>query len=166
MRPIGKLAVALWAALGIAACGSLGDDIKLCGQIPEGGCPLGRGGTCEDTACAALYDCVNGHWTQEVTCAPGVGGGGGGGTGGAGGAPVVGTGAGGCTPVTFDHSAEVGGCTPELQSPECPAVAAEGCAETVCLTECLDFFLCEKEGWAWVAYCDELTGQLTLISRP
>jgi hypothetical protein len=44
---------------------------------------------------------------------------------------------------------------PDLQNPDCPAVAAEQCFETVCLTDCIDFFLCTGEGWNLVAYCNE-----------
>jgi hypothetical protein len=126
-------------------------ELLLCGEIPEGGCPIGRGGTCDDATCVALYDCVEGRWTMTTRCDRGSGAGGsGGGAGGSGG------GAGGsCTLVTLDHTGEQGGCAPDLQSPDCPAAAAETCAETACLTGCLDFFLCTKEGWATVAYCDE-----------
>jgi hypothetical protein len=138
----------LAAAAGGVACGSSG-ELKLCGQIPEDGCPIGRGGTCEDATCAALYDCVEGAWTRVETCSGfgGAGGGGGGGLGGAGGA-------GGCTPVMFDKSGETVGCEPDLQNPDCPAAAAEGCAEQACLTDCLEFYLCTKDGWKDVAYCD------------
>jgi hypothetical protein len=54
----------------------------------------------------------------------------------------------------FDHSGEVSGCTPDLQSPDCPAEAAEGLCEP-CLTGCIDFFMCTETGWESVAYCDE-----------
>ena len=47
------------------------------------------------------------------------------------------------------------GCTPDLQSPDCPAVAAEDCPEKACTTGCLDFYLCTTSGWKAVAYCDE-----------
>jgi len=149
-----KLVVAAMAALPVGwlagACGSAG-DVKLCGQIPADGCPIGRGGTCEDVFCAALYDCVDGAWVEVEACA-GFGGGAGG-MGGAGGEGGAG-GAGGCTPVMFDHTGETTGCEPDLQNPDCPAVAAETCAETACLSDCLDFYLCLKDGWKDVAYCD------------
>jgi hypothetical protein len=142
------------------ACCALGcprQELLLCGTIPEGGCPIGRGGSCEDVLCAALYDCVEGSWTSVQTCPEVAGSGGGGGSGGAG----AGGGQGGepCTVVEIDHSAEVAGCEPDLQHPDCPAVAAETCAETACLTDCLDFYLCMRDGWQTVAYCDE-RGQL------
>lgn len=131
----------------------------LCDRIPEGGCPLDRGGTCEDQACDALYGCYNGVWARVETCDRGSGeaGGGSGGAGGAGGAAGAGAGAGGgeCTPIRFDHSMESTGCMPDLQSPDCPAVLAEICPEKACTTGCLDFFLCEADGWTAVAYCDE-----------
>jgi hypothetical protein len=142
-----KLVVVALAALPGLACGSSG-DVKLCGQIPEDGCPIGRGGTCEDALCAALYDCVDGAWTQVTACSGFSGAGGSGGAGGGAG------GASGCTPVMLDKSEETTGCEPDLQTPDCPAVAAETCAETACLSDCLEFFLCTKDGWRDVAYCD------------
>ena len=146
---------ALWGvASGGVSCRSLGPPL-LCGQIPDGGCPIGRGGTCEDQACAALYDCVEGDWTLVTECAQGVGGGGGGaGDGGGGG--------GGCAPIEIDRSGETTGCMPDLQEPDCPASAAETCAASVCLTGCVDFFLCTAEGWSEVAYCTE-DGQIVLL---
>ena len=145
------------------ACQSLEEPI-LCGQIPEGGCPAGRGGTCEDVLCAALYDCAEGTWVVVADCpghAGGAGGGGagGGGAGGEGGAP--------CTPVELDHEGESSGCRPDLQHPDCPAAAAETCAETACLSDCADFFMCMDRGdkqWAVVAFCDE-RGQLVVGGR-
>lgn len=155
-----------WAAmlLGGSACQSLEDPV-LCGQIPEGGCPAGRGGTCDDPLCASLHDCNEGAWVQVETCpVAGIGGAGGGGAdGGAGGA-------GGqvCTPVELDHTGEALGCDPALQHPDCPAAAAETCVESACLTDCLDFYMCIQRGseklWTVVAWCDE-RGQLTLGGR-
>ena len=129
------------------ACDSPG--VQTCGQIPQDGCPIGRGGTCDDVYCAALYDCVQGSWDivtscdqNPVTAAVSTGAGAGGG------------GEGGCAPVGIDHSTEVEGCTPDLQEPDCPAVAAETCPNP-CLTGCSDFFLCEADGWGLVAFCDD-----------
>jgi hypothetical protein len=59
----------------------------------------------------------------------------------------------------IDKTGETTGCEPDLQSPDCPVAAAEVCAASVCLTDCTDFFLCTKDGWVDVAYCDE-EGQL------
>lgn len=140
----------------VAACDP--EPLPLCGQIPDGGCPLGRGGTCDDATCAALYDCVEGDWARVETCAAGTGGSG---AGGAGGQPV---GSGGCSAVTFDHSAEVAGCAPDLQSPDCPAEAAESACDP-CSTGCVDFFLCLADGWQDVATCTE-DGQLVVLQGP
>ncbi|MCC6556225.1 MAG: hypothetical protein IT372_24970 [Polyangiaceae bacterium] len=148
----------LWCALALAApagCGA-GHGPLTCGQIPEGGCPIGRGGTCDDAVCAGLYDCVEGAWTLVTRCEQGGGGGAGGQAAGAGGG-----GAGGCEEVSIDHAGEITGCAPDLQSPDCPAAAAETCASTACLTGCLDFFLCTAEGWTEVAYCAD-DGQLVV----
>jgi len=145
------------ALLGVAACGSP-EGVQLCGEIPEGGCPAGRGGSCDDTTCTGLYDCVEGDWTEIEPCegnptstssaAAGAGGGD--------------DGAGGCALVAIDHEGEAEGCTPDLLDPDCPAVAAEVCAP--CETGCADFFLCTDDGWIDVAACDD-AGQLVIIAR-
>jgi hypothetical protein len=142
------LATAAGVAVGLVGCGSLSDNLKLCGQIPADGCPIGRGGTCEDAACAALYDCVDGAWTEVTTCGP-VGSGGSGGSGGS--DADAGTDA--SCGVVIDDSGEMEGCAPDLQTPDCPAAAAESCA--ACQSDCVDFYLCTSEGWLAVAYCDE-----------
>lgn len=149
-----------WILAFALGCGlALGCDpepLALCGEIPTDGCPLGRGGTCDDPFCAALYDCVDGAWTLAETCAADGGGG-------AGGAATGGSGAGlgGCTPVSFDHTGEVPGCTPDLQSPDCPAEAAEDACDP-CSTGCIDFFLCTASGWQDVATCTD-AGELVVL---
>ncbi|WP_437280725.1 hypothetical protein WME90_09245 [Sorangium sp. So ce375] len=133
------------AAVAPAGCDPI-EEPQLCREIPQGGCPVGRGGTCDDAACGALYDCFEGAWTEVARCdAPGE--------------PVeeagVGGGPGGaCEMITLDRSGEAAGCTPALQQPDCPAEAAETCVDTACSTGCVDFFLCTAEGWRAVAYCD------------
>ncbi|WP_437637959.1 hypothetical protein [Sorangium sp. So ce854] len=140
------MACAALAALALAGCDPVSEP-QLCGEIPEGGCPIGRGGTCDDDACRALHDCRDGAWTMVARCdrhgepAPDAGAGGGPG--------------GDCEIVTLDRSGEASGCAPALQEPDCPAEAAETCAEAACRTGCIDFFLCTEEGWRAVAYCDE-----------
>lgn len=144
----------------LAAAGALllvttfGCDLErplLCGQIPEAGCPIGRGGTCEDATCLALYDCVDGDWIEVESCDVASGGAGAGGEGG------VNTSAGGCDIATFDHAREAEGCEPDLQPPDCPVEAAEVCEP--CATGCVDFYLClegdEAPLWTTVAYCDD-----------
>lgn len=132
----------------IAGCPTLPEPI-LCGRIPDGGCPAGRGGSCEDAACAGLYDCVDGNWVRVEVCSLD------------GGVPSpsndggVDHDAGACTPVGIDTSNEAFGCSPDLQEPDCPAAAAAGCKETVCFTGCGDFFFCTKDGWKDVGYCTE-----------
>ena len=150
------MALFLAAASAWTACGSLSDEVKLCGEIPPDGCPIGRGGTCDDATCAGLYDCVDGAWRLEQTCP-----GGGGGAGASSGAAGADAGPDGCASVRIDHTGETTGCEPDLQSPDCPVVAAETCAASACLTDCVDFFLCTARGWVAVAYCDE-EGQLVV----
>lgn len=141
------LALAASVAAGVTACGGFG-PVQTCGEIPQGGCPLGRGGTCDDSLCAALYDCVDGDWSLATECEQGSGG-----TTSTGGGGVGGAGEGGCSVPAIDHAAEVSGCTPDLQEPDCPAVAAESC--TACLTGCVDFYLCVAAGWDLVAFCSD-----------
>ncbi|MBK6515406.1 MAG: hypothetical protein IPG04_15110 [Polyangiaceae bacterium] len=138
-------------ALALVACTT--PELLLCDRIPDGGCPLGRGGSCDDEVCAGLYDCIGGEWTLVEAC-EGGGGQGGAGVGGGGG----GGGSGGCDVPEFDHTGQTFGCSPDLQPPDCPVEAAEVCGDP-CLTECVDFFLCLREGWQSVGYCDE-GGQL------
>ena len=137
----------LSAALAATGCQGF-PPVILCGEIPEGGCPKGRGGSCEDELCSALYDCVVGEWRVVETCSPDA-------DAGSGDAGPEDAGSDACTPVTIDHTGETTGCTPELQEPDCPVVAAETCAEHACTTGCVDFFLCTEQGWADVAFCTE-----------
>lgn len=146
----------LVAACFAAACSQ--PQVIPCGEIPRDGCPLGRGGTCDDATCDALYDCVDGAWARVTQCAGDGGGGssdGGGGQGGEGGAT--------CTPVVIDHTGQTQGCAPDLQQPDCPVEAAETCVETACLNRCSDFFICLEAGWTAVAYCTE---EGTLVLEP
>lgn len=142
------VAAALCSSWGLASCGD-GGRLALCGQIPDQGCPIGRGGTCEDATCPALYDCVAGAWKLVQKCAANTT------TSSSSSSGAGGAGGGSCVPVTIDRSKEVDGCV-NLQTPDCPAVAAESC--TAC-EGCEDFFLCEQDAmgapfWVNVAFCD------------
>lgn len=139
------------AAVAPAACDPIAVP-RRCGEIPQGGCPIGRGGTCRDAACHALYDCVDGAWTAVARCD---------------GRDATGQGTGAdqdreCEVVALDHAGEAQGCTPALQLPDCPAEAAETCADAACRTGCVDFFVCTEGGWSAVAYCDE-QGRLAAV---
>lgn len=140
-----------------AGCPELPEPV-LCGTIPEGGCPAGRGGSCDDVLCEALYDCVDGAWTRTVDCARADAG-----TGADAGSDGGALEGGPCTEVVIDVSGKATGCAPDLQEPDCPVEAAMGCAESVCLTGCADFFLCTKAGWEAVAYCDDQTSEIVVI---
>jgi hypothetical protein len=146
-RKLGLLSWILLPLTAVLGCPTLPAAIP-CGTIPEGGCPLGRGGTCDDTSCRGLYDCVDGVWVSAEVCA-----------GNDGGVPDGGPSDGGpCTPITVDRSGEQTNCTPDLQSPDCPIEVALPCAETACSTGCSDFYLCTSAGWTAVAYCDDENG--------
>lgn len=159
------VAFALFLGSGLAGCGVA--PLVLCDQIPEGGCPVDRGGTCDDKECAAIYGCYDAEWKVQEVCEGNTGGGGAGGstgTAGGGGGATGGAGGGECTPLELDHSTDTTGCMPDLQSPDCPAAAAESCQEKACSTGCLDFFLCKASGWVAVAYCDE-DGSFFVVPR-
>ena len=160
-QPFGALGPA-GAALVVAMVGlhcSQLPAIPDCGQIPGEGCPVGRGGTCDDRSCSALYACQNDQWQLVETC-PSHGGTGGEGGGGGAAAGGFGGGPGSCSPGTIDHAGEQSGCDPDLvEAPDCPVEAAESCHP--CETGCEDFFICLTEGWELVAYCSE-EGELVI----
>lgn len=147
---VGLLTLAA-ASAASTSCG--GPSIEPCGVIPEGGCPVGRGGTCDDMTCSGLFDCVDGDWSLVETCDRGSGGSGST-------SSSVSSSSTGCVPAQIDHTGEVEGCTPDLEPPDCPAAAAELC--NPCLTGCVDFFICVSAGWKDVAFCTE-EGELVLV---
>jgi hypothetical protein len=154
----GALAVTTLSATG---CDS-GVGPLLCGEIPANGCPVGRGGSCDDGACAGLYDCVSGKWTLTTDCSADGGTSGSSGSSGSSGGDSGADAA--CTPVVISHAGEMLGCKPDLQAPDCPVSLADGaCMENVCaVTDCAEFYLCiydkdqvDHRSWAAVAACDE-----------
>jgi hypothetical protein len=150
------VACAALPTLSVVACQpNLPGIGALCGEIPAGGCPKDRGGSCDDPTCSGVYTCLDGDWKLDKTCAP---------------EPDAGPDSGpsdaaidgdaadpdACTPFMFDDKDQVPYCTPSLENPpDCPSQAAEGCVEAACLTGCTDFFLCTKQGWIDVGYCDD-----------
>ena len=98
--------------------------------------------------CGAIYRCTDGVWQHVETCSNPP--------------QDAGTGPDGCVITTIDHTGETTGCKPDLQNPDCPVAAAEQCVTTVCQSDCADFFLCTKDGWSAVAYCNE-DGQLVTM---
>ncbi len=76
-RVLLPLAVATILAIAVSCYQGLPDAIG-CNDIPDGGCPTDRGGSCDDPACAAIYTCNDGIWSFAQKCAPieaGAGGG-------------------------------------------------------------------------------------------
>jgi hypothetical protein len=138
----------------VAGFGCDTPHVQTCGQIPDGGCPIGRGGTCDDPTCAALYDCLDGEWKLSEECEASS-------SDATTSATTTGGDGGGCDNVPmFDRTDEADGCTPDLEPPDCPAEAAETCSP--CSTGCVDFYICKTAGWDDVAYCDDL-GALVVI---
>jgi hypothetical protein len=127
-----------------------------CGEIPSGGCPSDRGGTCKDPTCTGVYTCIDGEWKLDKTCPPEPDAGSGGGE--PSDAAVDGDAAplDACTPFMFNDQHQTQNCGPSLENPpDCPSQAAEGCLESACITGCTDFFMCTKKGWIDVGYCDD-----------
>jgi hypothetical protein len=155
-RVVLPFAAVLGTGIAIWSCQDLPNGIP-CSDIPPGGCPIDRGGSCDDPTCSEIYLCENGVWVASQTCGPHDGGTG---TGGDAGTPnpcVPDSGT--CTPTMINTKGETTGCTPDLMFPDCPAAAAQGCAECVCTTGCADFYLCLQPDagmppeWVSVAGC-------------
>jgi hypothetical protein len=157
------------AALLVLTCQGLPDGAT-CDDIPDGGCPIDRGGSCDDPTCGAIYLCNNGVWSVGQICPPNDGGGpGGGGVGGGTTVPEGGPicshdGGGACTPVVIDAGSTASDCTPDLACGDCEVSAAYGCAECACATGCLDFYVCRPDGWHSVAYCTD-NGTLVISNQ-
>ena len=158
------LVIAAPATLVVGACTT--SAAPACHDIPPGGCPADRGGTCDDPVCSAIYTCGDGEWQWVNNCPGGGVGGANAGGGGLGGAANVGGGGvggeggeGGCHGVVIDKRGQTSGCSPGLMPPDCGVAVAEGCAP--CLGDCSDFFLCTADGWVTVAFCDQ-DGQLVV----
>ncbi len=132
-----------------------------CVDIPAGGCPLDRGGTCADPTCNALWACNAGAWSLMQECdQPDAGAGGGG----AGGGPSdAGPDDGPCAMVSIDLTGQTQDCMPDLAFPDCDVAAALGCVQQACLTGCSDFWMCSMAGWIAVAYCTD-DGQLIVTN--
>ncbi len=139
-----------------------------CSDIPGDGCPIDRGGSCDDPTCSAIYDCNDGQWVLAQVCpvsdaGPVEAG------------PIVDGGpdfdGGPCVPVVVDGGGPGADCTPELEGPFDCDVAAAACYGTACITGCSDFFFCSAGPcpggtapcWIDVAYCTD-EGQLVITS--
>jgi hypothetical protein len=155
-RPVLFLSSVVVVTLMVASCQDLPNGTP-CEGIPSGGCPIDRGGSCDDPDCSAIYLCDNGHWHISEVCPVRTEDGGMPDGGDAGPVSVCMGGDGGtCTPVTFDTTGQTANCSPALDATQgdCPANVAEGsCAECVCLSGCLTFLLCTTPGWVEVGYC-------------
>jgi hypothetical protein len=156
---------ALFVLLAVVSCQGL-PIAPICGEIPSGGCPEDRGGTCEDPTCTGLYECTaDNTWTEMQRCPAHDGGGGSGGSSSTGGGDRLdggsdGSDSDGCTQVSIDLSGQTVDCMPDLENPpDCPVQAALGCIETACLVGCTDFWLCKTcpdgADWVPVAYCTD-----------
>lgn len=107
-----------------------------CTNIPDGGCPLAYGKSCDDPACAATYACLPGNkWERRATC------------------PQREAGAADAGPEAAPKDASIDappgafggpGCA-DLQMPDCPLGTALLCTNGCC--GCEDLFVCRDGGW-------------------
>ena len=130
-------------ALGAAAASLAGgcSDVSppiACRDIPDGGCPIQGGVSCQDPSCAALYSCnnVDGGWTFVKTCPPSDG-------------NVQDTNIPPPNDAGYDIDAPPGafggpGCI-DLQPPDCPLGTALSCSSGCC--GCEDLYVCDDGGW-------------------
>jgi len=134
----------------LAACED-GATPRECTDIPQGGCPLARGVSCQDLTCQAVYLCrPNNVWELHEYCpardgeAPRE-------------ASVPEEAA--PPPPSFDASIDAPpgayggpGCQP-LQSPECSLGLGLSCGAGCC--GCEDLYICENGGWSLWGVCGD-----------
>ena len=139
------------AALLVVSASSCQDQTVVpqpCTNIPEGGCPIARGVSCDDPMCEAVYACREGNvWELMKRC------------------PVREAGAGtdAATPkdaeALLDASIDAPpgafggpGCA-SLVAPDCSLGLALSCGATCC--GCEDLFVCEDGGWTFWGTCGD-----------
>jgi hypothetical protein len=169
------LAIALGIHVAATSCQPLPEGAG-CVDIPTDGCPIDRGGSCEDPTCHAIYNCNDGKWSLAQICPDGgtggdVGIGSGTGTGGGDAGPIgeclnptTAPDGGPCPMANFDLTGNLGPdqCTPDLQLScgDCPYEVATGtCTDCICVSGCLTFYVCANRamgmGWYEVGYCTD-----------
>lgn len=135
----------------LSGCEDMPRGVEQCGVIPDGGCPKGRGGSCEDPTCQAIYRCENDVWQWVEDCPSKAASDGG-----------IESDASDAEPLSCGDaqlSIESGtGCRPSLIVPECPIDAIKGCPALACTMGCDDFYQCTTDGWEHAAYCDPEEG--------
>jgi len=122
-----------------------------CSNIPEGGCPIARGVSCNDPACEAVYACRPGNvWELLYRCPEHEGG--------ARPAPLDASVDEPAAP-PFDASIDAPegafggpGC-PSLQAPDCSLGLALSCGAGCC--GCEDLYVCEEGGWTLWGVCTD-----------
>jgi hypothetical protein len=150
----GALLAGIVAAL--AAASACDDALAVdpeCRDVPDGGCPMGRGDPCADPTCAAAYECTEsslwrfdhacsardaaaGAWTDpgatDAGASPGA-------------APdVTGDATVGDVAVGIPGANGGPGCA-ALEGPDCPLGVALACGAGCC--DCEDLFVCKSGSW-------------------
>ena len=124
-----------------------------CTDIPDGGCPLADGLSCDDPACAAVYLCREGNvWELDKTC------------------PLHAPSDAAVVDASFDADAADTGKSPisdaaidapagayggpgcvELELGDCPLGLALACSSSCC--GCDDLYVCNAGNWNFWGYC-------------
>jgi hypothetical protein len=152
----------------LSLCGCQELDLgEPCSALPsKTACPRSRGGSCSDTTCSAIYNCLDGKWVFEESC-PNFQANNGSDAGldagldaQDGSSPEAGL----CSPLVDLPPSDVGCST--LQEPECDQAVMQSCPENACSTGCEVFLRCVKGEWQdlLVGYCSE--GELLLTNQP
>lgn len=144
----------LVAVSAFVACDDAGIVTPKCGEIPTGGCPVGRGDPCLDGTCRAAHRCeTDGVWHLVKTCdgyvEPDASS-----TDAADAATVVDAPFVDAPPGAFGGP----GC-PLLEAPDCPLGTALACSSGCC--GCEDLFVCRANAWDFVGTCDVDAGVVT-----
>jgi len=133
----------------IFACNNGTRNDHPCSDIPDGGCPIADGLSCDDPACAAVYLCRAGNvWELDKTCPPHP----------PSDAAIV---------TSLDAAADTGaisdasidappgayagpGCV-DLELGDCPLGVALACTSACC--GCDDLYVCNASNWIFWGYC-------------
>ncbi len=147
-----------WTGLGgvlglvVTAASACSDDLPIaapCTNIPQGGCPVARGVSCDDPSCEAVYACRPGDvWELEKACPAREGG-----------ARVDGAVASSDAGAPFDAAIDAPpgafggpGCS-SLVLPDCALGLALACGADCC--GCEDLFVCREGGWDLWGSCGD-----------
>jgi hypothetical protein len=153
MRRLLRLSLLLaFAAPSAMSCADEPAPEPPCADIPRGGCPLGRGASCDDPTCLAVYACRAGNvWELDHACPLRD----------AADARADAGDASADAPLEATPTLDAGPDAPAgasggpgcgaLQAPDCSLGFALACPAGCC--GCEDLFVCEGGGWTYWSTC-------------